>query len=94
MNKKHSNHELAAIVFTDIVGFTAAMENNESKAMDISGIPLPKILKFDKTFQEWGEKFFSHFFLLNEETNFWNEFENNWPNKPIEIPSPPIPRIP
>ena len=33
MTDKNKTHELAAIVFTDIVGYTEAMEKDEEKAM-------------------------------------------------------------
>lgn len=56
-----------------------------SQALENSGVPLPKILKIEEPLQEWGNKFFSRFYLLNDDTNFWNEFGNNWPDAPIEM---------
>lgn len=60
---------------------------SETKVMKNLGVSLPNILKFEKPLEEWGNKFFSRFYLLNDHKNFWNEFRNNWPNAPIEIVS-------
>ena len=35
MTNNNESHKLAAIVFTDIVGFTATMDQDEAKAMTI-----------------------------------------------------------
>ena len=58
---------------------------SESNTTKISGVSLSNILKFERPLHEWGKKFFSRFYLLEEETNFWKEYENNWPNRPTEI---------
>ena len=50
---------------------------SESNTTKISGVSLSNILKFERPLQEWGKKFFSRFYLLEEETNFWKEYENN-----------------
>ena len=56
-----------------------------SKAMGNSGFPLPNILKIEEPLQEWGSKFFSRFYLLDDDTNFWDKFGNSWPDAPIEM---------
>ena len=57
----------------------------ESKEMVNLGIPLSKILKIENPLNEWAKKFFSRFYLLDEDTKFWNDFGNNWPDAPVEI---------
>jgi len=56
-----------------------------SKAMGNSGVPLPNILKIEEPLQQWATKFFSRFYLLDDDTKFWNEFGENWPDAPIEM---------
>ncbi|GIT70347.1 MAG: hypothetical protein Ct9H300mP28_01610 [Pseudomonadota bacterium] len=46
-----------------------------SQAMENSGVPLPKILKIEEPLQEWGTKFFSRFYLLNDERTFGMNLE-------------------
>ncbi|GIT71237.1 MAG: hypothetical protein Ct9H300mP28_10510 [Pseudomonadota bacterium] len=50
-----------------------------------SGVPLSNILKIEEPLQEWATKFFSRFYLLDDDTKFWNEFGKNWPDAPIEM---------
>jgi len=46
------------------------------------------MLKFDALIENWCEKFFSRFTLLNDEKQFWIEAEKNWPSAPFELISP------
>ncbi|GIT03538.1 MAG: hypothetical protein CM1200mP28_07970 [Deltaproteobacteria bacterium] len=48
-----------------------------SKAMGNSGVPLSNILKIEEPLQQWATKFFSRFYLLDDDTKFWNEFGKN-----------------
>jgi len=56
-----------------------------SKGIGDSGVSLTNILNFEEPLLEWGNKFFSRFYLLDDDTKFWNEFGKNWPDTPVEM---------
>ena len=66
---------------------------SKSKPMDHLGVSLPNILKIEKPLKDWATTFFSRFFLLKDDINFWNEFGNNWPDEPIEMRSSSVIRL-
>jgi len=67
-----STRQLAAIMFTDIVGYTALMGSDESKAMDFvrrnKDIQKPLVEKYGETFRIYIFRVFLHFFQYR----IWN----------------------
>ena len=74
-----SEHELGQIHFVALDRYKFFSENSENM-----GIPLKNILNINDHVRGWCERFFTRFSLLEDEKNFWDEANKNWPENPLE----------
>jgi TolB-like protein/class 3 adenylate cyclase/Flp pilus assembly protein TadD len=86
-NQVDQSHRLAAIMFTDIVGYTASMNDNEDKAYALleknREIQKPLIAKFNGIWiKEIGDGILSSFTSISEAVNCAREIMNSVFNDP------------